>query len=57
MTEPNEENCGQFSIKDLKPVQPENTYKCKDCPFTKNPQACFQMMMHSDTYCQKYLKD
>ena len=47
----NEENCGQYSIKDLKPALPEDQHKCKDCPFTKNPQACFQMMYHSDTHC------
>jgi|GEM_PF-3533671 len=55
MTNENEQNCGQYSIKDLKPVLPENTYKCEGCPFAKQPQTCFQMMYHSDNHCQKYL--
>lgn len=52
----NEENCGQYSIKDLQPVTPKETYECKGCPFEDKPQACFQMMYHSETYCKEHLK-
>lgn len=52
----NEENCGQYSIKDLKPALPATQYDCKGCPLADKPKECYDMMVHSDNHCQKYLK-